>query len=333
MCASLVSLSIFVVLAVVLFSVTPFYTAASLQPSIQKKLSVGDAPLFVLYDNANHFIYVANSGTSDTNAGTVSVINGTRIVTTIGQPAFRSNAVLTGAAYDPATKMVYVSDLTNKVVYVISGTKVVSTIKDPKLKCPGEIGFDPLNNFVVVSNNCELANTNTVSIISGNQVVREVQMSSAKISTPLGIAFAGDKMFVANFAQNNVSVLNAETFKMIGSISVGSEPSELAFDPNTLRMYVTNFGSNSVIVIDTQNLKVLSTIAVGVQPIGITFSPHLGLLYVANSGSNTVSILSNLSVTKAINAGTAPSRLAVDLKNNILYVADSTDPGFVTLIK
>ncbi|MDA4131250.1 MAG: YncE family protein [Thaumarchaeota archaeon] len=304
----------------------------AVSPQVHTSIKVGDSPQFVVFDTANQIVYVANSGTTAPNGGTVSIINGAHLITTIGRPAFRSNAVLTGLAYDPINKMIYVSDLSNHAVYVISGTKVVSIIQDPKLKCPGEIGFDPANSFIIVSNNCELANTNTVSVISGIHVLRQVQMSSARISTPLGIAFAGNNIFVANLQQNNVSVIDGITFKMIKSISVGSEPSGLALDPTNSRIYVTNFGSNDVTVINAKTLKVLSTILVGSHPEGIAFSPTSGQIYVTNSGSNTVSIINNLSVFSTAKAGTAPSGLAFSSKNNMMYVADSTNPGFVTLI-
>ncbi len=58
---------------------------------------------------------------------------------------------------------------------------------------------------------------------------------------------------------------------VVATISVGSQPQDVAYDSDNREMYVTNGGSNIVSVINTSNHTVIATIPVGIGPVGVAY--------------------------------------------------------------
>ena len=81
------------------------------------------------------------------------------------------------------------------------------------------------------------------------------------------------------------------------TITVGSQPVGVAFNPDDGDLYVANRGGGTVSVIDGTANTVTATITVGTGPFGIAFNPDNGDLYVANQRSNTVSVIAPLTTT------------------------------------
>jgi hypothetical protein len=66
----------------------------------------------------------------------------------------------------------------------------------------------------------------------------------AVFSGPIGVAFDGANIWVANALSNTVSKLRASDGTSLGTFTVGSGPSGVAFDGANI--WVANFGSNTV---------------------------------------------------------------------------------------
>src|SRR5205823_209165 len=95
----------------------------------------------------------------------------------------------------------------------------------------------------------------------------------------------GKHVYVANFADADVSVIDTATNTVIGSpISVGNFPKRIAIAPDGQRAYVTvEFGAGTVSVIDTAtNTVVGSPITVGTNPYGIGITPDGKRAYVTH---------------------------------------------------
>mgnify|MGYP000150237645 CR=1 FL=1 len=155
-------------------------------------------------------------------------------------------------------------------------------------------------------------------------------------SSPQGIAFdsANNRMYVANYGPNTVSVINTATNAVIATISVGSNPYDVAFDSANNRMYVANYGGNTVSVIDTSDNSVdPSTISVGSGPRDITFDSANNRMYVTNTGSNNVSVINTATnaVIATISVGSSPRGVAFDSANNRMYVVNN-GPNNVSVI-
>lgn len=81
-----------------------------------------------------------------------------------------------------------------------------------------------------------------------------IPIGSPSIGGTYSIAITpdGSRAYIANYGDNDVSVINTLTNSLAGpDIPVGGHPSGLAFTPDGARVYVTNQASRSVSVIDT----------------------------------------------------------------------------------
>ncbi len=104
---------------------------------------------------------------------------------------------------------------------------------------------------------------------------------------PVSSIFAYSKLYINNEQDNNVTVLDTNTHKILKKIEVGKKPiSSILVGKN---IYVNNLGDNFISVIDGLTNLVTKTILVEAFP---NFSRHASAkLYVTNSGSDTVSII------------------------------------------
>jgi YVTN family beta-propeller protein len=78
-------------------------------------------------------------------------------------------------------------------------------------------------------------------------------------ATPMSAAYA----YIANTADNSVSVVDLQTRQVVAVIAVGLAPQGVAVSPDGTRVYVTNSGSDNVSVIDALTNTVIALIQVG----------------------------------------------------------------------
>ena len=109
---------------------------------------------------------------------------------------------------------------------------------------------------------------------------------------PTGVAVGPDgSAYVTNFGSNTVSVIDTSTNAVTATVTVGTNPYDVAITPNGDYAYVANFSSNTVSVIDTSTNAVTATVDVGTEPYGVAITPNGDYAYVSNYGSNTVSVI------------------------------------------
>ena len=146
-------------------------------------------------------------------------------------------------------------------------------------------------------------------------------------SGPLFLASVGTKMYVANSADGTVSVIDTTTDTVTATVTVGSGPLFLASVGT--KMYVANYSDGTVSVIDTTTDTVTATVTVGSGPL---FLASVGTkMYVANYSDGTVSVIDTTTdtVTATVTVGSGPNFLAsVGTK---MYVANYSD-GTVSVI-
>ena len=104
----------------------------------------------------------------------------------------------------------------------------------------------------------------------------------------------GSKVWVSNRGSGSVSEIDTATASVIKTITVGTEPSDIAVSPNASSVWVTNNGTgmNSVTQIDASTGLVVQTIQVGQYPQNLTVSPDSSTVWVNNAGDDTVSEIS-----------------------------------------
>jgi YVTN family beta-propeller protein len=105
-------------------------------------------------------------------------------------------------------------------------------------------------------------------------------------------------VYVTNFKDNTVSVIDASTRTVTATVPVGEDPIGVAVDPGSHTVYVANEVSRTVSVIDASTRTVTATVPVGGNPVQVAVDPGTHTVYVANGISpghrdsdNTVSVI------------------------------------------
>jgi YVTN family beta-propeller protein len=132
--------------------------------------------------------------------------------------------------------------------------------------------------------------------------------------------------------RGHVSVFDTTTGKIVKKIGVDVSPYDLQLSPDGATLYVSNWGSASISVIDTESAKVTGTIQTGDNPNDMEMDAD-GRLYVSNGNANTVTVIDtkkrqaietiNVGPTARAPQGSTPNALALDRKNQMLFVANA----------
>jgi len=128
------------------------------------------------------------------------------------------------------------------------------------------------------------------------------------------IASAGPKVYVGNFKDNTVSVIDTATAKVVSTIPVSAGPHGMALSADGRWLFVSGDGSSTVSVIDTSTDRVANTIEVGKSPHGVTRVPGNDLLLVAVNGEDKIAfvdsrkqvVVATVSVGKPHTIGASP---------------------------
>ena len=137
----------------------------------------------------------------------------------------------------------------------------------------------------------------------------------------------GDRAFIVANNSNKVEVVNAYTFKSLGTTE-GLESPRYFVALNDDKGYVTEWVTyglpGQVSVIDLNTYTVTKTITVGAVPEQLLL--HNGKLYVANSGGKTVSVIntSTDAVETTIDVTDEPNSLQLDRNNNLWVLSSGT---------
>lgn len=127
---------------------------------------------------------------------------------------------------------------------------------------------------------------------------------------PIGLAFDGASMWVANLNSDNVMKLKASDGSMLGTFSVGSLPAGIAFDG--ANVWVANYGSGTVSKLQANDGTLVGTYAVGANPFELAFDG--ANVWVANSGSGNITKLraNDGAQLGTFNLGGNPQTVAID---------------------
>ena len=119
-------------------------------------------------------------------------------------------------------------------------------------------------------------------------------------------------------------MLDTTTNSVSATVTAGTNPVNVAFNPAGTRAFVTNMGSADISVFDTATHSLVATIPVGAAPRGIVFNPAGGVAYVANANVNTVSVIntSRDTVKTTVAVGAYPVGVAIDPAGTRVYVAN-----------
>ena len=141
-----------------------------------------------------------------------------------------------------------------------------------------------------------------------------------------GIALAPEfkKGFITNGKDSSVTVFDLDSLKTITKVQVtGLNPDVILYDAASKKVFVFNGKSNNATVIDAATNAVVATIALEGKP-EMAVSDGKGTIYLNLEDKNKVAIIDSktLKVTGSFSIvpGDSPSGLAIDVKNNLLFL-------------
>ena len=102
---------------------------------------------------------------------------------------------------------------------------------------------------------------------------------------------AGPKVYVGNFKDNTVSVLDTAASTIVATVPVAAGPDGIAITPNGGTVFVSGSNSSTMSVIDAATDRVVQTIEVGKGPQGVAMVPDGRLLLVAVNGEDRVALV------------------------------------------
>jgi YVTN family beta-propeller protein len=281
-----------------------------------RRVKVGAEPVSIAVDASTGAVYVANGGD-----GTVSVLAGASdaVVATVPvgrQPYSIAADAVTGKVFvthtfgdqvsmlDGASNsitdlhtgsadLIAINSKTGKV-YLLGYGGAVTGLDEASLKFSSR----PLGRHAWGLTLDDSSGTVYVTRIEGGDLAALIStdtepfiLHAGKIPCAIAVDSKAHVLYVANYGENNVSVVNAKTGSISGTIPVGDHPKAIAFDPVRELIYVANTIGDSVTVIDAEKNDVLSTLPAGKRPYALAVVPGSSRLYVANeddSASSTV---------------------------------------------
>jgi YVTN family beta-propeller protein len=283
------------------------------------RVPVGADPVSIAVNPANGRVYVANAGD-----GTVTILDGSSdaVVATvpIGDHPY-------SIAVDGATGKVYVTHTFSDQLSILDGTtNAASDLKTGSsdlIAINSQTGIIYLLGYggavkVLDASSRQFAERPvgkhawglTLNDATGAVYVTRIEnadvavvgsASAASTSFPAGeipCAITVDPktntLYVADYGDNTVSVIDATTGKKLATIPVGHHPKAIAIDANSNSVFVANTSDGTVTVIDTTSNGVVATLPAGKNPFALAVVPGSSRLYVANEAGDNPSTVVDL---------------------------------------
>ncbi|MBV6821673.1 YncE family protein [Pseudomonas sp. PD9R] len=145
------------------------------------------------------------------------------------------------------------------------------------------------------------------------------------------------RVFISMPTAGEVAVIDSEQFKLLDSVTAGSNPVRVALQPDERLLWVGNNAQSAaqsgVTVIDTHSLKTLKHLATGGGHHEIAFSKDSRFAFVTNRDDGTLSIIdiASLTLSKQLKTGSRPLSVVYSPLSGAAYVADGKD-GTVTVV-
>jgi YVTN family beta-propeller protein len=182
-----------------------------------------------------------------------------------------------------------------------------------------------------------IATGRAVVVTQGGTQVLDSIPASVLMQFPCNLVYVPttDEVYVANCGgepSRAVTIIDACTDTIVGTIALGQLPFGIAYDSNTDQVFLAD-SSGTVYAIDVQARQVVQTVQVPSGYYGVLFDPDTGELYVSNARNGTVSVISDTSysLVATVHVGDFPMGMGLDPATGQVFVANFID-GTVTAI-
>lgn len=199
--------------------------------------------------------------------------------------------------------LIYVNSPASEPDQIPSGTPAFTNIVDPRTlrvikKIPVQ---DKPHHFYKVphQNKAYLSHFGGTSVITvldlaRNRVMKEIPTGDG----PRHLTFSEDGKYVwsANLDDNSVSLIDAQTDKMLWTTNVTSKPNYV--EPAYGYAFAANLGGSSLSVLDARTGEYITDVPTGKKPFNMSVSCDGRLVMSANAGDNNVSFVDAANLTE-----------------------------------
>lgn len=134
----------------------------------------------------------------------------------------------------------------------------------------------------------------------------------------------GKRALVTNSEDNDISVIDVASSKIVGTIPTGQSPHGLRPSPDGAEAYVANVGDGTVSVIDLKTNSEAARIPVGKAPVQVGFTPDGAQVFVSLRDEDKVAIIDTKTrkVVERIAVGDGPIQVHATPDGRFLLVAN-----------
>ena len=283
--------------------------AVDTRTGVVKTVGTGEYPDAIAVNSTTDTVYVVNSG-----SGYVSIVDGATDQVTGTMKTDRRPYYI---ALNEATNKAYVSNTFSKVMTALDlATETVTdwpvgsgdaVVIDQRKDQVYLLGYEDPNLRIIEGGNGNVSRERVGGIHAWAAAVDEglwklyvTRVGSADVlvvdlesrahtvikvgNYPCAIAVNAEThmVYVANYADNTVSVIDGSRGAVTATVAVGSHPQSIAIDPKRNRIYVGNVHGNNISVIDGIRMKAIQTLPGGKHPYAVVADPETGAVYAGN---------------------------------------------------
>jgi len=177
------------------------------------------------------------------------------------------------------TNTIFVGNHISHTVSVIDGALLTVTATITGVHSPNNLAYDRVHGWLFVANR----DTDSLTVI--HTASRTISDTVPVGHRPDGLALLGNKLYVANYGDATVSVLDTATLSVTRVITLpgGTEPAMVAANPVTGKVYVTLHGAGALAVITSATDSLLNIVDLhSPGPYGVAVNSVLNRVYVAS---------------------------------------------------
>ena len=181
----------------------------------------------------------------------------------------------------------------------------------------GAFGTTITNNGHLIFVNNQAAGTVTVvDLVAKN--IRAIITGFAQPRQGVKLNAENSKLYVTNFANNKVAVVNVKTLKIDTLIDGFNKIRAISVTKDGRTLYAANSGTNTIYKADLHSYNILDSAKVGNDPYGAALAPDEKILLSGNKMDNSLSIVDTKSfkVTGTIYGFKEPRQAIVFSKDN-----------------
>jgi YVTN family beta-propeller protein len=154
-----------------------------------------------------------------------------------------------------------------------------------------------------------------------NKFIKKVEVGSH----PAHIVFTEDGKYavITNNGDNNVSVIDTESYEVVKTIPTGKAPHGFRISKDSKYAYIANMGEDTVSVLDLTGFTELKKIKVGKTPVTTGITSDNKTLLVTLNAENAVAIVDLVTGrVEKVPVGTGPAQVFISPNDRFAYIAN-----------